>query len=132
MISLTANAAKKMQDSLYTRGRGVGMRIGVRTAGCSGFAYVLEFADEVREHDIEIDERGVTLLIDKKDIVYLQGMEINYAKKGLNEGFAESKRAAAAETQGAAKEVPFFTEVPLLGATDNIWKPGAEISTEEP
>ena len=71
MITITATAAKKMQDSLYARGRGVGMRIGVRTAGCSGFAYVLEFADEIREHDIEIDERGVTLLIDKKDIILL-------------------------------------------------------------
>ena len=97
MISLTATAAKKMQDSLYARGRGVGMRIGVRTAGCSGFAYVLEFADEIREHDIEIDERGVTLLIDKKDIVYLQGIEINYAKKGLNEGFEFQNPNAKAE-----------------------------------
>ena len=56
-----------------------------------------EFADEVREHDIEIDERGVTLLIDKKDIVYLQGMEINYAKKGLNEGFEFQNPNAKAE-----------------------------------
>ena len=87
MISLTATAAKKMQDSLFNRGHGIGMRIGIRTAGCSGFAYVLEFADEIREHDIEIDERGVTLLIDKKDIVYLRGMEIDHVKKGLNEGF---------------------------------------------
>ena len=97
MISLTEIAAKHMQDALYNRGHGIGMRIGVRTAGCSGFAYVLEFADEVREHDIEIDERGVTLLIDKKDIVYLRGMEINYAKKGLNEGFEFQNPNAKAE-----------------------------------
>ena len=97
MITLTANAAKKMQDALYNRGRGIGMRIGVRTSGCSGFAYVLEFADKTFEGDIEIDVRGVTLFIDKKDIVYLQGMQIDYAKKGLNEGFEFQNPNAKAE-----------------------------------
>ena len=87
MISLTASAAKHMQDALYNRGRGIGMRIGVRTSGCSGFAYMLEFADQLFEGDLEIPDRGVTLVINKKDLVYLQGMQIDYAKKGLNEGF---------------------------------------------
>jgi iron-sulfur cluster assembly protein len=87
MISLTASAAKHMQDALYNRGRGIGMRIGVRTSGCSGFAYMLEFADQLFEGDLEIPDRGVTLVINKKDLVYLHGMEIDYAKKGLNEGF---------------------------------------------
>jgi len=87
MISLTATAAKKMQDALYNRGRGIGMRIGVRTSGCSGFAYLLEFADKTFPGDFEIEDRGVTLIINKKDLVYLQGMEIDYTKKGLNEGF---------------------------------------------
>lgn len=87
MISLTDPAAKKMQDALYHRKKGLGMRIGVRTSGCSGFAYVLEFADQLFPGDLEIDERGVTLIINKKDLVYLQGMEIDYTKKGLNEGF---------------------------------------------
>jgi iron-sulfur cluster assembly protein len=87
MITLTANAAKKMQDALCNRDRGIGMRIGVRTSGCSGFAYILEFADQLFEGDLEIDDRGVTLVINKKDLVYLQGMQIDYAKKGLNEGF---------------------------------------------
>jgi len=87
MISLTATAAKKMQDALYNRGRGIGMRIGVRTSGCSGFAYLLEFADKTFPGDFEIEDRGVTLIINKKDLVYLQGMEIDYIKKGLNEGF---------------------------------------------
>lgn len=87
MISLTATAAKHMQDALYNRRRGIGMRIGVRTSGCSGFAYVLEFADKLMPGDIEIEERGITLIINKKDLVYLQGMEIDYQKKGLNEGF---------------------------------------------
>ena len=87
MITLTANAAKKMQDALYNRGRGIGMRIGVRTSGCSGFAYVLEFADKLFEGDLKIEDRGVTLIINKKDLVYLRGMEIDYTKQGLNEGF---------------------------------------------
>jgi iron-sulfur cluster assembly protein len=87
MITLTANAAKHMQDALYNRGRGIGMRIGVRTSGCSGFAYMLEFADKMFEGDLEIEDRGITLIINKKDLVYLQGMEIDYTKQGLNEGF---------------------------------------------
>ena len=87
MISLTETASKKMQDALYHRGKGIGMRIGVRTSGCSGFAYVLEFADKLFEGDLEIEDRGVTLVINKKDLVYLEGMQIDYTKKGLNEGF---------------------------------------------
>ena len=75
MITLTANAAKKMQDSLYNRGRGIGMRIGVRTAGCSGFAYVLEFADKLFSGDLEIEDRGVTLIINKKDLSNNQSVE---------------------------------------------------------
>jgi iron-sulfur cluster assembly protein len=76
-----------MQDALYNRGKGIGMRIGVRTSGCSGFAYVLEFADKLFEGDLEIADRGITLVINKKDLVYLEGMQIDYTKKGLNEGF---------------------------------------------
>lgn len=87
MITLTASAAKHMQDALYNRGHGIGMRIGVRTSGCSGFAYLLEFADNQFEGDLEIEDRGITLIINKKDLAYLQGMEIDYVKKGLNEGF---------------------------------------------
>lgn len=87
MITLTANAATHMQTALHNRKRGLGMRIGVRTSGCSGFAYLLEFADELFPGDLEIEERGVTIIINKKDLVYLQGMEIDYTKRGLNEGF---------------------------------------------
>jgi iron-sulfur cluster assembly protein len=87
MITLTKTAADKMQQALYNRNKGIGMRIGVRTSGCSGFAYMLEFADQLFEGDLEIEEHGITLIINKKDLVYLQGMEIGYGKKGLNEGF---------------------------------------------
>ena len=103
MITLTVSAAKKMQDALYNRGKGIGMRIGVRTSGCSGFAYVLEFADKTFEGDLEILDRGVTLVINKKDLVYLEGMQIDYTKKGLNEGFEfsnpnESARCGCGES----------------------------------
>jgi iron-sulfur cluster assembly protein len=87
MISLTDIASTKIKDALYNRGKGLGMRIGVRTSGCSGFAYILEFADKMFPGDLEIEDRGVNLIINKKDLVYLQGMQIDYQKKGLNEGF---------------------------------------------
>jgi iron-sulfur cluster assembly protein len=79
------------------------MRVGVRTTGCSGMAYTLEFADVLAEGDIEIDERGINLMVSKKDLVYLQGMEIDYQKKGLNEGFEfinpnESARCGCGES----------------------------------
>ena len=92
-----------MQAALYNRRKGIGMRVGVRTTGCSGMAYTLEFADVLAEGDIEIDERGVNLIVSKKDLVYLQGMEIDYQKKGLNEGFEfinpnESARCGCGES----------------------------------
>lgn len=103
MITLTKLAADKMQAALDNRRKGIGMRIGVRTTGCSGMAYVLEFADKLVEGDIEIDERGIKLIVSKKDLVYLQGMEIDYQKKGLNEGFEfinpnESARCGCGES----------------------------------
>lgn len=103
MILLTKIAADKMQAALDHRQKGIGMRIGVRTTGCSGMAYILEFADKLTEGDIEIKERGIKLVISKKDLVYLQGMEIDYQKKGLNEGFEfinpnESARCGCGES----------------------------------
>ena len=103
MITLTKIAAEKMQAALDNRRKGIGMRVGVRTTGCSGMAYTLEFADVLAEGDIEIDERGINLIVSKKDLVYLQGMEIDYQKKGLNEGFEfinpnESARCGCGES----------------------------------
>lgn len=103
MITLTKIAADKMQAALDNRRKGIGMRVGVRTTGCSGMAYILEFADATIEGDIEIEERGITLIVSKKDLVYLQGMEIDYQKKGLNEGFEfinpnESARCGCGES----------------------------------
>ena len=103
MITLTKIAADKMKDALDNRRKGIGMRVGVRTTGCSGMAYTLEFADTLTQGDIEINERGINLIVSQKDLVYLQGMEIDYQKKGLNEGFEfinpnESARCGCGES----------------------------------
>lgn len=87
MISLTELAAKKVKESLEARGKGLGIRIGVRTAGCSGMAYVLEFADALTPDDIEYVCHGVNIFTTAKDLVYLDGLKMDWQKKGLNEGF---------------------------------------------
>jgi len=86
-ITLTENAAKHVQNFIIKRGKGVGLRIGVRTSGCSGMAYKLEFADEVVSDDLQFTSHGVTLLVDPKSLTYIDGMELDYTREGLNEGF---------------------------------------------
>ena len=86
-ISLTEAAAGRVQTFLSGRGHGIGVRLGVRTSGCSGLAYVLEFVDDVEEDDEVFEDRGVKVIIDKKSLVYLDGTELDYGKEGLNEGF---------------------------------------------
>jgi len=86
-ITLTENAAKHVQNFLTKRGKGVGLRLGVRTSGCSGMAYKLEFADEAGEGDLQFISGGVTVLVDPKSLPYLDGMELDYTREGLNEGF---------------------------------------------
>lgn len=86
-ISLTETAADRVSTFLEQRGKGVGLRLGVKTHGCSGMAYVMEFADEIDEHDTVFDDHGVKLIIDPKSLVYLDGTQMDYTKEGLNEGF---------------------------------------------
>jgi len=86
-ITLTENAAKHVRGFIAKRGKGVGLRIGVRTSGCSGMAYKLEFADEVASDDLQFVSHGVTLLVDPKSLSYIDGMELDYTREGLNEGF---------------------------------------------
>jgi len=86
-ITLTEKAANHVKSFLAKRGKGVGLRLGVRTTGCSGLAYVLEFADEVRPEDQEFESHGVKVYVDPKSLVYLDGTELDYAREGLNEGF---------------------------------------------
>jgi iron-sulfur cluster assembly protein len=87
MIELTEVAASKVQKVLTRRGSGLGIRLGVKTTGCSGFAYVLEYADVVREGDLEFESFGTKVYVDAKSIVYLNGIMIDYKRNGLNEGF---------------------------------------------
>jgi iron-sulfur cluster assembly protein len=86
-ITLTESAANHVKTFLANRGRGVGLRLGVRTSGCSGMAYVLEFADEIGPDDEVFEDRGVKVLVSPKSLVYLNGTELDYGREGLNEGF---------------------------------------------
>jgi iron-sulfur cluster assembly protein len=86
-ITLTEKAAHRVQQSITKRGNGIGLRLGVRTAGCSGMAYTMEFADQKNVDDVEFESRGVTLLIDPKSLPYLSGTELDFVREGLSEGF---------------------------------------------
>lgn len=87
MIKVTDAAANRIRQNLNKRGRGIGIRVGVKTTGCSGLAYVLEYVDELRDGDDAELFEGFSVIVNKKDAPYLKGLEINYARQGLNEGF---------------------------------------------
>jgi len=87
LITLTEKAAQHVQSYLAKRGKGVGLRLGVRTSGCSGLAYKLEFADAVNTEDHQFESRGVKVLVDPKSLQYIDGTELDYTREGLNEGF---------------------------------------------
>lgn len=86
-ISLTEAAARHVRKSLDSRGKGEGLRLGVRTAGCSGMAYVLEFVDSIGSDELVFESHGVKLVVDPKSLVYLDGTVLDYTREGLNEGF---------------------------------------------
>ncbi len=86
-LTLTEKAAQHVQKSLASRGQGIGVRIGVKTSGCSGMAYTLEFVDEVAEEDQVFESNGIKLITDPKSLLYLDGTELDFVREGLNEGF---------------------------------------------
>ena len=86
-ITLSTAAADRVQRYMQKRGQGLGVRLGVKTTGCSGLAYVLEFVDTLNEDDTVFEDRAVKVIIDQKSLVYLAGTELDYEKNGLNEGF---------------------------------------------
>jgi len=86
-ITITELAANRINTFLESRGKGVGLRLGVKTTGCSGMAYVIEFADEIQDEDQVYEDRGVKVIIDPKSLLYLDGTEVDFVKEGLNEGF---------------------------------------------
>jgi iron-sulfur cluster assembly protein len=86
-ISLTDRAATHVQNYLSKRGKGIGLRFGVRTTGCSGMAYKLEFVDAANDEDQVFESHGVKVFVDPKSLVYIDGTELDFVKEGLNEGF---------------------------------------------
>ena len=86
-VTLTEKAATHIQNFLAKRGKGVALRLGVRTTGCSGMAYKLEFADAIDPSDAQFESHGVKVVIDPKSLPYLDGTQLDFAREGLNEGF---------------------------------------------
>jgi iron-sulfur cluster assembly protein len=86
-VTLSAAAAQHVAKFLAKRGKGIGVRLGVKTSGCSGMAYKLEFADAAEPDDIVFESHGLKVLVDPKSLPYLDGTELDFAREGLNEGF---------------------------------------------
>lgn len=86
-VTMTASAADRVRSFLVNRGKGLGLRLGIKTTGCSGLAYVLEFVDDLNEDDQMFEIDDVNVIIDAKSLVYLDGVELDFVKEGLNEGF---------------------------------------------
>ena len=86
-MTLTGNASRVIIDRLKHRGSGLGIRVGVKTAGCSGYEYTMEYVDSLNSDDTIFKDRGVSIIVDAKSLRYLSGTELDYQRKGLNEGF---------------------------------------------
>ncbi|MBI5461176.1 MAG: iron-sulfur cluster assembly protein IscA [Gammaproteobacteria bacterium] len=96
-VTLTETAAAHVRKALDKRGKGIGLRLGVRTSGCSGLSYTLEFADDVQPGEQQFDNHGVLLLVDAKSLAILDGTELDFVREGLNEGFKFNNPNAKAE-----------------------------------
>ena len=86
-VTLTEKAAEHVQKFLTKRGKGIGIRVGVKTSGCSGMAYALEFADAAESEDNVFESYGIKVIVDPKSLVYIDGTDIDFVKEGLNSGF---------------------------------------------
>lgn len=95
-ITVTPKAAARIQKALAQRGGGVGLRVAVKTSGCSGYAYALEFADAAAPEDLAFNSEGVTVLVDGKSLPLVDGTELDWVREGLNEGFKFHNPNAAA------------------------------------
>ena len=95
-ITMTVAAAERVQSFLSKRGKGCGLRLGVKTSGCSGMAYKIEFADAHDADDLLYISHGVTVIVDPLSLPYLDGTELDFAREGLNEGFKFNNPNAAA------------------------------------
>jgi iron-sulfur cluster assembly protein len=86
-VSLTPSAAERVRSFLEKRGHGVGLRLGVKKTGCSGFAYVVNYADDVAAGDVVFEQQGVKVIVDSDSLRYVDGTEIDFVRQGLNEAF---------------------------------------------
>ncbi|WP_069472689.1 iron-sulfur cluster assembly protein IscA [Candidatus Marithrix sp. Canyon 246] len=86
-LTLTETAAKHIEKSFDSRGKGIGLRLGVKTTGCSGMAYVMEFVDTLDDQDQVFESQNIKLIIDPKSLIYIDGTELDFVREGLNEGF---------------------------------------------
>ncbi|CAI09785.1 iron-sulfur cluster assembly protein IscA [Aromatoleum aromaticum] len=86
-VTLSTNAAKHVSEFMAKRGKGVGIRLGVKTSGCSGMAYRLEFVDDMHDEDLIFESHGVKVIVDPQSLAYLDGTELDFVREGLNEGF---------------------------------------------
>lgn len=86
-ISLTQSAAQRVQSFISRRGHGVGLRLAVKKTGCSGFAYVVNYADDVKADDIVFEDQGVKVVVDRESLTLIDGTEVDFIKQGLNEAF---------------------------------------------
>ena len=86
-VPITVRAARHIAGFLQKRGKGVGLRLGVRTTGCSGMAYKIEYADAMQPEDQTFEAHGVKILVDPKSLAYIDGTELDFVREGLNEGF---------------------------------------------
>ncbi len=86
-ISLTPSAVERVRSYLAKRGRGLGLRVGVRKTGCSGYAYLIDYADSIGPDDVVFDEQGVKVVVDAKALQLIDGTEVDFVKQGINEAF---------------------------------------------
>jgi len=87
-ISLTESAANRVSNYLETRGEGIGLRLGITKTGCSGYSYVINYADAVADEDIVFEDKGVTIVVDPDALKLIDGTEVDFVKNGLNEAFS--------------------------------------------
>ncbi len=87
-IALTESAAKHIENMLQKRGSGIGLRLGTRRSGCTGFAYVVDYADDISDDDVVFESHGVKVVVDRQSLSYIDGTEVDYMKtNAINEGF---------------------------------------------
>jgi iron-sulfur cluster assembly protein len=86
-VTLTESAAQHISRYIGRRGKGIGLRLGVKTTGCSGLAYKLEYADQEQPEDLKFESHGVAVFVDPKSLAYIDGTELDFVREGLNEGF---------------------------------------------